>query len=480
MAIDWQRPEYASELPRWQLIDDMAEERNLVRHIPDLDVLKGQTAYRDDAGNTTFVPDPLQDGNRDFKDRASFFGATRLTLESLVGVAFERDPQISLPQGMEYLLTNADGSGVDLWQQMQQTVAEVLKKARAGLYVTMPPTDGEASIADQESLRAVATINHIDARRVLNWWTRTDGADTYLAGVVFTDTREVIEDYEVEAQQICRELALDGAGNFFDRAWVKVGEKWVPEDPVYPTDAGGAPLRRIPFLFVGARRNHWAVQVSPMLSIARKNRDHYRNSAIVEEIAWYSGHIQPACDEMDPEAFDIVNKSGFAIGARHLLVAKGFKYAVPPSDVFVLELMKHKAEEMASLGARLIQPGTVAKTAQQDAGEQRAQHSVLSLVSVNVEDAYQWACEQVQAFMGFAGEIEIKMNRAFMEPAVTAEKMRDMRENLLSGLIGPDEAYRILQRAGDLGPDKTLKDYREELAERLAMGSAPETGDLEP
>lgn len=118
------------------------------------------------------------------------------------------------------------------------------------------------------------------------------------------------------------------------------------------------------------------------------------------------------------------------------------------------------------MGARLMQPGGVAKTAQQDAGEQRAQHSVLSLVSVNIEDAYQWACERAGEFMGVSGDIDVKLNRAFMEPQVTSEKMREMRENLLSGVIGPEEMFRALQRAGDIDPDKTIDEYRDEIAAR--------------
>lgn len=470
MAIDWQRPEYQQERPRWQLVDDMVRERNLADYVPDLDVLKGAEVIRDKDGGLRYCSTQDDRRNTEFKERASFFGASQITLEALIGIAFERDPQITLPSGLEYLLTNVDGSGVDMWQQMQEATGETLKKGRVGLYVTMPQTDGPTSLADQEALRTVATVHLIDAKRIINWWTATDGAETYLKGVVFTDSRTVVEDYEVKEIPTCRELAIDDAGNFFDRTWVQKdaqgGKTWEPEEPIYPRNSSNQTFRRIPFLFVGARRNHWHIQTPPLLSLARKNRDHFRNSAINEEGIWFSGHIQPVADEMDPEALDLISGDGFKIGGGHMMVAKGFRFEVAEPNTAARQGMVDKAEEMAALGAKIIQPGTVAKTATQDAGEQRTQHSVLSLCLVNVEDAYQWACERVSEFMGVTGEIDIKLNRSFMEPTVTAEKMREMRENLLSGVVGPAEMFRILQRAGDIEPDKTLEEYQEETAGR--------------
>jgi len=471
MAIDWEREEYRHAKPDWQLVDDMCREQNLTRYIEDLDVLKDQRpVYGQDGAVADWLTDPDSRRNREFKNRASFFGASRLTLEGLIGVAFERDPQITLPPGLEYLLKNVDGSGVDMWQQMQRATGEALKKARGGLYVTMPPTDGQVSLADQESLRSVATVSLITADRVINWWTRSDGAETYLAGVVFTDSREMVDDYEVKTEDLRRELALDESGAFFDRVWVKKTDgkgtsEWEPEEPVYPRDGSGQTFNRIPFLFFGARANHWEMQVPPMISLARKNRDHYRNSAINEEGIWFSGHIQPVADEMDPQAYDVLAK-GFKIGGGQMMVAKGFRFEVAEPNTAARQGMLDKAEEMAALGARIMQPGTVAKTATQAAGEVKAQHSILSLVSVNIEDAYQWACEQAARFMNVSGNIEVKLNRSFMEPELTSEKMREMRENLLSGVVGPAEMFRVLQRAGDIAPEKTFEEYSDEIAER--------------
>lgn len=457
MGIDFHRAEYEAALPDWKMIDDMCDEKHLSDHIPDLDVL----VEKNGLGKTK---------NDKFKERASFFGATRLTLQSLVGTAFEKDPMVTLPPKLGYMLKNVDGGGSDIWQQMQAATGQVIRKARCGLFVTMPATEGPTSVADQEAGRVLATIHLIDARRIINWWTTRDGAETILAGVIFTDTQETIDNYEVKAAPIRRELALDEAGNFFDRTWRKADkgkDEWIADDPIYPRQGNGALWRRIPFMFLGAEANSWSMQTPPMISIARKNRDHLRNSAINEEGIWFSGHIQPVADEMDAAALDTLLKAqgegGFKIGGGQLLVAMGFRFEVAEPNTAARQAMIDKAEEMAALGARFLQAGTVAKTATQSSGEAKIGHSVLSLVSVNVEDGYQWAVEQAAIYMNESGSVEVKLNRSFMEPEVTAEKMREIRETVLAGMAPAETMFRALQRSGDLPPEMTLEQYQAQM-----------------
>jgi hypothetical protein len=57
-----------------------------------------------------------------------------------------------------------------------------------------------------------------------------------------------------------------------------------------------------------------------------------------------------------------------------------------------------------------------------------------------------------------------------MEPAITTEKIKELRESLLSGVIGADEMHRALSLSGDIDPAKTVEEYREELADRGVFG----------
>jgi hypothetical protein len=158
--------------------------------------------------------------------------------------------------------------------------------------------------------------------------------------------------------------------------------------------------------------------------------------------------------------------SGFKIGGGQLLVAKGFRFEVADPTTAARQGMIDKAEEMAALGARFVQPGTAVKTATQSRSDDKTAHSVLSLACVNVEDGYQWACETAARYMNLdPGAVEVKISRQFMEPEITAEKMREIRENVLAGLLPLESAFRAAQRAGDLPPEMTFEEFESAVSE---------------
>lgn len=461
IGISFERQEYKDALSKWQLVDDMVEEENL-----------------DDYLVTLNAADKTADNlarNLAYRERASFLGASGFTLQGLIGLAFSKDPTLKIPASMEYLRKNADGSGLDLQQQMQKATAEVLKKDRAGLFVTFPRTDGPITVSDQESQRYVATIHLIDAKRIINWWTVTIGAECQLGGVVFNDSEDVVENYEIKSKAIKREIAIED-GILVDRKWHKPDASWVVLRTDYPMDKNGKSLTFVPFTFIGAQDNTSAMSKPPMITLARKNRDHYRNSADNEESIWYTGQAQPWASGLTQETVSEWKKEGIYVGSRRVMALGDtgkFGFAVAEPNTGSRQAMLDKVEEMASIGARFIQIGTVAKTASQSNNEAVVQHSVLSLVSVNVQDAYQTALEWVEVYQTAPGDISVILNRDYMKPAITVELMREFREWFLIGIIGTSEIHAFGTRAEFIDPEKSAEDYAEEVGDRGGLLIAP-------
>lgn len=457
MAIDFRRPEYKVALPSWQLVDDICDGKNLASHLIPLNPADTSAENR------------LR--NEQYAERASFLDAAGFTLAGLTGVAFEDDPTITLPSGMDYLLSNADGSGMDLQQQMQETTGQVLRKDRSALFVTFPETDGPVSRADQDALRYMATIHTIDAKRIINWSHETIGADVVLSMVVFTDTMETVEDYEVETVEVLRHLSLEG-GRFVDRTWQNVsGKGWEVIAEHIPTQGSGAPWPVIPFVFVGAKENTSRFTTPPMLGLAKMNRDHWRTSADHRESLWFAGQVQPWASGVDQEAVETWKANGVYVGSRQLLcLPEGGTFGFAQSDPNTAnrdELDRLEAG-MAKIGARFIEPGSANKTAQQDAGERKVQHSILSLICVNVSDAYRQAVEWAANYMNASGEIEIEISRGFMDP-----EMNDAKRNYIlglydRGLIGSEGMADVLKMDGLLDAETTPEEYAEETASRGA------------
>jgi len=458
MAIDFQREEYNAALPEWQLVDTVADERELDTLLPKLNASDNSKAN--------------EERNKFYRDRASWFGATSITLTGLVGIAFEDEPEIDLPGTLEYLRDNVDGSGLDLDQQMQRVCEQVLRKGRCGLFITYPQTEGDTSRAAQAAGNAVSTVHMIDAKRIINWWTVADGANVKLGGVVFTDTEEVFEDYEIKVGPILRELALEDGG-MIDRIWRRSSgaeSKWVPDEPRMPVDGAGRRWQELPFVFVGALDNTHSVDRPPLLSLARLNRDHYRNSADNEESVWYAGQAQPYLEPHDGMQMDDVKqaeKDGFYIGSRQMIIGKmGFAQADP--NTAARQAMIDKMDAMKALGARFLMPGTVAKTATESSGEQKVQHSILSLISVNVEAAYARALGYVAAYMN-APEPSVVMSRDFMRPEATPELIDRLIALIDRGYVSASDALPMLKRARFVDPEKTAEEYEEEVAQRGGM-----------
>lgn len=128
MSIDFERHEYKQHLPMWRLIDKVVEERDLGSLLP---VINGHDESKENI-----------ERNRFYRERASWFGATSMTMAGLIGVAYEKAPEIELPSVMEYLRANCDGEGLDLQQQMQAVSRMVLAKGRCGLFTSYPNAEG--------------------------------------------------------------------------------------------------------------------------------------------------------------------------------------------------------------------------------------------------------------------------------------------------------------------------------------------------
>ena len=475
MAIDddnvgANHPDYESKLVNWKLADDMVESKNQGAHLIE--------QYPDDDSSEN------KQRNKDYKDRASWLGVSGFTLAGLIGTAYEKAPVIEMPSQLEYMRKNVDGSNVSLNQQIQSTTREVLKAGRSGLFTTYPDTNGKAvSVADMESLKFVPTIHMIKAGRLVNWDTMQIGAEVVLSLVVFTDSQVVRTKYKHEITPTRRELALVGtdAGGlvFTDSTWMQNKKnEWVLVDgPNVPTRGDGTPWDRIPFTFVGAVDNNTHIDKAPMIDICTKNRDHYRNSADNEESVYYCGQAQPWANGLDVDTFEEMKKAGIYVGARKMLglpEGSSFEFAVSPPNTSVRQAMIDKVDEMASIGARLLKQGTVAKTAAQAVGENAVQHSILSLAVENVATAYTLALGWAGVYQNQPDSVTVEPDKGFMTTPITAQDLTAFKDLVLAGVLTPMEQHQYLIKHDIADPEKSFEDRQEELEASASIGIGEE------
>lgn len=455
MAIDSQHPDYVKNLPKWQMIDDICEGENLDQYLEELNPKdkSPENATR----------------NKQYRARAIFYHIAGYTARGLNGLLFSKWPTLNVPAQLEYLQKNADGAGVSIYQQAQQTSAAMIKVGRRGLFVSYPETEGAVSRADMDAMRVFATIHSIDASQIIDWDVVTDGAQFKLGHVVFMETVTTRIGLERETVEQLRWLSLEN--NVFvvrkyqkgeDKKWAQVGSDFIP------TDGSGKPWSEIPFLFAGSENNAPDVDSPPMLAIAEVDKGHFANSADFEDSTHFVGQTQAWMSGVNQNHVDLMKQNQMYIGSRELLaVPEGgaFGFEAAPANPAVRQAMLDKVDYMIGLGARFLRPGGAIKTAYEAGQDASVQHSVLSLISSNLSDAYTQCLKWVAQYMNVpvTDDIVFETTMDFVSPTATAQEIQAMVAGFVQGAIPMSAYFTWLQKHGLEDSEKTIEDFSEEV-----------------
>lgn len=452
--IDAQHPQYIKFVQKWSLINDMINQENLAEYLIRLNPLDGSP--ENDSRNETY------------KERAVFYSLTNQTVNGMLGTIFNKLPEVNVPDVMNYITENIDGRGTSIYQQSQVVTKNILSISRDGLFVSFPKVDGGVSMADINSGMAVATIQQISADRIINWAETTYGAVSKLTLVIFKDIISEYDDYELDEKDTLRELCLEN-GVYKERVWTKndKNSEWIADEELTPTDHSGNALSEIPFQFVGSVNNDSDVDVPNMYGMAKLNQAHYRNSADLEDSVWYAGQNQPYMAGVTQPHIDMMRENNMYVGSREILAVPengSFGFAAATPNPLVRQAMLDKVEMMVGIGARMIKPGGVAKTAEQASNERETQHSTMTLIAYNVSQAYIKCLGWVGLFMGVQYEMKYSLNQDFMKSTASPVELRETIMGFMAGSIPLGDYVRYMKDYGIFDEEKPLEDYTDELS----------------
>ncbi|WP_136259359.1 DUF4055 domain-containing protein [Rhodanobacter lindaniclasticus] len=378
---------------------------------------------------------------------------------------------------MDYIKDDATGSGVTLIQQAQQAVSKAIGPGRYGLLVDYPPLEAPASKAAMVSGGAQATIALYPPKSITNWRTAKVGGKTILSLVVLAETHEQDDGFGLVSEPQFRVLSLK-EGVYTVEIWRQGEKDWVVVESYIPKRGNGQPWREIPFTFGGAQDNEPGIGPMPMLDLATLNLAHYRNSADYEDSAYFIGQPQPWMSGLDETWRDHMEKSGIYLGSRApwLLPVNGqagIMQAAP--NTLAKSAMDQKEQQMAQLGARMVQPGSAIKTATQQDSEDVTAHSVLSLACDNVSAAYtkalQWACD----FMNVSGVASMSIPTEFVQAQLDANELGALLAAVQAGKLPESDFWAKLREVGLIDPEKDDDEIRAELESQ-----GPALGELTP
>lgn len=455
MAIDFRHPDYEKYLPIWQKISDISKSENVTDYLITL--------------NPHDVSEENRQRNEQYRKRAIFHPVTQHTVAGMLSMLFTKWPELEVPPQLEYLKTNADGSGNSIYQQSQQGALDLIRLSRGGLSVSFPKTEGGVSMADISSGRIFATIERYDPRQIINWRKTNVGSKSILSLVVLRDKAEEIgeDGYSIKLVDTIREMYLKN-GIYGERLWRKnKDDEWYIFDEYIPVDSTNAPWDEIPFSFIGSEDNDPSVDNPVMRGMTELNIGLYRNSADYEDSVWFCGQAQPWMSGITQDHIDMLHRNNMYVGSRNMLgvpTGEQFAFASAPPNPLVRQAMLDKIDQMVMLGARLLMPGGRERREVEVQGEQEIQHSTLSLISSNLSEAYTKAIGWCGRYMNAdTTKAYYKTTMDFKTHSMRADELRVIIEGFVQGAIPAADYHNYLKLRDLTDKEKTLEEFQEEL-----------------
>ncbi len=404
--------------------------------------------------------------------RAVFYNVAQRTLAGLTGQIFLRDPNVTVPTGLDLVVADATGSGVSLQQLSQEASAFAMPYGRCGLYVDYPDTAEPASKADVEQGNIRPTIKVVSPLDCINYRVKKRGAKTVLTLVVFREDYTKDDDgFETKKGDQWRVLRLINDEYVIEIYRDKMGN--APVERYFPQDASGKRMDTIPFIFIGSQNNDPKCDTPPMYDLCSLNMAHYRNSADYEEAVYIMGQPTPWFAGLTEEWVNKVLGGKVMLGSRAAIpLPVGGEAGILQVEPNTLskEAMDQKEAQMLALGAKLVEGSQTQRTATEASIDNTSETSVLSSVAKNVAAGFKWALEQAALFVGTTGEIAYDLNTEFDLVDLSPEERGQLIAEWQAGAVTFEEMRASLRRAGIayLDDDEAKKQLEEEAANNLA------------
>lgn len=428
---DYILPELVEKLPQWQLVADCYLGQDAIK-------AKGEI-YLPNPSPINEDEDVRQKRYEDYQKRAVYHNATRRTAKIMAGLVFAKYPTLNLPTALQELSKNIDGGKKTLVQQARQALIMLMLKGRGGLLADFSTNIGNTTKAQMRQLGLRPTIKLYEPENIINWRVENINNQAKLILVVIRESFVKKDDgFRAEYGEQLLVLRLEN-GIATSEIYQKNGS-WQSVTKSVITDNNGVPFDTLPFTFFGADDNDETIDDAPLYDLAVLNLAHYRNSADYEEGNFIAGQPTLFITGLTEGWYQDVIKDGnpIRLGSRSAnLLGSG-------SNAFLLqanansglrEAMTDKKEQMIALGAKLIEPSNVNKTATQAQSDNASESSILSTLANNLSDAYSLALNFCAKFAGVEQNCVFTLNTRFMTNKMTADERRQLISEWQAGAI---------------------------------------------
>lgn len=331
-----------------------------------------------------------------YKERAVFYPVLQQTSLGLIGQCFIYDPIVEVPEKLKIMMTNVDGIN-DIYQFAKKALSYNVNYSRAGILTDYPNIDETVTVSDSDEINP--SLICYSPEDIINWRVRRIKNKNVLSLVVIRECIES-ENYFFKEQyfETYRVLKLDDSNEYVQEIWQKNEKGEIVLKESFEPKYGGKRFNFIPFVFLGSESNTPDICDPQMDAIAVLNIAHYRNSADYEDSSYNVGQPTPVftgiTENWVKKVLNGVVRLG-SVGSISLPVGGDAKLLQALPNSMPIEGMKHKEDQMLSLGAKIIQPSNIVKTATESTMDKSDENSILTCTSKNtsvgVQLAIKWA-----------------------------------------------------------------------------------------
>jgi hypothetical protein len=415
---------------------------------------------------TLFLPDDSATDRSDearsryarYLMRAVWLPVSSYTKQGLLGMVFRAPPKTDLPSQLEYMLENADGSGLSLEQCAKIYTGEAIEVGRCGILAEYPESEPGLSAEQVAARNLQARLTTYRAESIDNWKFELIGGILKLTMVKLCELTEIEKDeFLYENQTRYRVLRLRD-GVYTQAVYDDSGD--VITEEFAPTDFSGSTFDHIPFHFIGSETNRPDVDKAVISGIVDLNTAHYQLSAdSMKNLHIHSGgllHINSG--ETSATEWKEVNPNGVMVGADQGVVTQGGGITLvqlQPADAVEAKL-KALEGNMLSVGAHLITDRGDNETAEAARIDASSKASALLTAADNVSEAVEAALEDAARFMGGDPDaVEFELNREFFPKGVDAQAVMASIQLLDRGVIALTDVRDTLRGTPYLIADRT-------------------------
>lgn len=478
MPISTKHPAYVGHESQWQRCRDVADGSDAVKE-------RGEK----------YLPKLTQQSSEEYdayRLRAYWFGGTARIIQGLTGAVMSKDPVTEdIPAVCEPILKDVTQQGSPFAAFVKSALNEVLKTGRYGVLVDMP-------VGQMVSPRPYWV--GYDAEQVVNWQTEMrDGVPTltFVSLCEWVSEEDPKDPYIILNVEQYRELYLDPGENggyvYRQQVWRKERDEangvdnWATFGPPITPVMRQTPLNFIPFCFMGPSTITPAIEKPPVLDLVDANLSHYRSSADLEHGRHFTALPTPWVAGF-PETTELPIGSGKAWVSNDVQAHAGMLEFTGQGLGALETAIKDKKEDMAVLGARLLEPQKPSVEASETlktrlAGEFSVLQSVALTLGVGFSKILEWS-----SFWLGAGEASkkatAKLNTELLDSKMTFDELTKLVMGWQSGAMSFETMYFNMERGGLTRPGITSEKEQAQIEiEKPAVipqNIDPETGLPDP